>query len=417
MLLPIAVVVIAFAQPAEPQWWRGNLHTHTFWSDGNDFPEMVASWYRDNDYHFLALSDHNVLSRGEKWMPVNVVDQRSRGSAMPAYIERFGDDWVQTRDNPETGEPEVRLRTLDECRSRLEEPGAFIMIEGEEITDGLEGRPVHLNATNLTDLISPRRGDSIADVMRNNVRALQAQAEEAGVPAIIHLNHPNFHYAVTAEDIAQVVEERYFEVFNGHGSVNNLGDGVRPGTEEMWDIANTIRLASLDAPPLYGVGTDDSHTYHGHSVGSVPGRAWIMVRATELTPDAIIAAMEAGDFYASSGVTLSRVEFDAESRRLEIDIETEPGVAYVTRFIGTRKEVSLEASPRLDADGNEVKTTLRYDDAVGDVFAEVEGDSPSYQLTGDELYVRAVITSDAPVDRPSRESEWKKAWTQPVGWR
>lgn len=28
------------------QWYKGNLHTHTLWSDGDDFPEMVADWYR-----------------------------------------------------------------------------------------------------------------------------------------------------------------------------------------------------------------------------------------------------------------------------------------------------------------------------------------------------------------------------------
>ena len=25
-----------------PWFWKGNLHTHSFWSDGDDFPEMVA---------------------------------------------------------------------------------------------------------------------------------------------------------------------------------------------------------------------------------------------------------------------------------------------------------------------------------------------------------------------------------------
>src|SRR4051794_5106800 len=46
------------SRPA-PRWWKGNLHTHTLWSDGDDFPEMVAEWYRTHDYNFLALSDHN----------------------------------------------------------------------------------------------------------------------------------------------------------------------------------------------------------------------------------------------------------------------------------------------------------------------------------------------------------------------
>ena len=25
----------------EQQWQKGNLHTHSFWSDGDDFPEMI----------------------------------------------------------------------------------------------------------------------------------------------------------------------------------------------------------------------------------------------------------------------------------------------------------------------------------------------------------------------------------------
>lgn len=49
------------------KWWRGNLHTHTLWSDGDDYPEVVAKWYKDNGYHFLALSDHNIFQNSERW--------------------------------------------------------------------------------------------------------------------------------------------------------------------------------------------------------------------------------------------------------------------------------------------------------------------------------------------------------------
>ena len=31
---------------------------------------LVADWYRGRGYHFLVLSDHNVLSQGETWFPV-----------------------------------------------------------------------------------------------------------------------------------------------------------------------------------------------------------------------------------------------------------------------------------------------------------------------------------------------------------
>lgn len=58
------------AVPNEPgvRWFKGNLHTHSLWSDGNEFPEMISEWYRTHDYNFLSLSDHNVLSEGQRWM-------------------------------------------------------------------------------------------------------------------------------------------------------------------------------------------------------------------------------------------------------------------------------------------------------------------------------------------------------------
>ena len=36
-------------------------------------------------------------------------------------------------------------------------------------------------------------------------------------------------------------------------------------------------------------------------------------------------------------------------------------------------------------------------------------------MTGDELYVRATITSSKAPENPTSESPLKKAWTQPVG--
>lgn len=55
---------------AMPKWFKGNLHAHSLWSDGDDFPEMVADRYREKGYHFLVLSEHNVLARGPRWKSV-----------------------------------------------------------------------------------------------------------------------------------------------------------------------------------------------------------------------------------------------------------------------------------------------------------------------------------------------------------
>ena len=68
-----------------PKFWKGNLHTHTLWSDGDDYPEMVADWYKSHGYDFLSLTDHNVLSDAERW--VDVTPKVEKG--LQKYVDRF----------------------------------------------------------------------------------------------------------------------------------------------------------------------------------------------------------------------------------------------------------------------------------------------------------------------------------------
>jgi hypothetical protein len=221
---------------------------------------------------------------------------------------------------------------------------------------------------------------------------------------------------VTAEDIAAVTSERFFEVFNGHPGIRHLGDKDHASVERLWDIANTIRLGQLNAPPLYGVGTDDSHKYHGQP-GSRPGRGWIMVRSRYLTPEHLVRAIKAGDFYASSGVTLNSVQFDEKSGELQLNIQADGDTVFTTEFIGTLADYDKTSEPRTTADGKPVKTTRKYSSDIGKVLATRKGSQPSYKLTGKELYVRAVVTSSKPHDDPSFDGQHEQAWTQPVGWK
>lgn len=398
--LLILLVAPAIGRAQETRWYKGNLHTHSLWSDGNDFPEMIADWYRSNGYHFLALSDHNVLSEGERWMPMRDIRKRAGDVGLEKYRKRFP-DVIQIR-NSAAGE-EVRLQPLDIIRKLLEKPGEFMMIESEEISDKFGDKPIHMNATNIAQAIQPQGGESVRDVIARNFQAVEAQAKALNRPIVVHLNHPNFKWGVTASELASVMEERYFEVYNGHPLTNTLGDAERPGTEKIWDIVNTIRLAQLHAEPVYGLGTDDAHHYHTPGMNrSTPGRGWVMVRAEKLSVDSIVAALKRGDFYASSGVTLRDVRFDPKSKRIEIDIAADGDASFTTRFVGT---------PKNFADGG--KTPLDSD-KVGTVFATEDGPSPRYILRGDELYVRAVITSNKPPAVPSFEGQKAQAWTQAV---
>jgi len=412
------------------KWYKGNLHTHSLWSDGDDYPEMIADWYKQQGYHFLAMSDHNVMQEGLRWFeikqPVSLageVVQRGGGAVLEKYLARFGPDWVEQR--TVAGKHEVRLKPLPEYRSLLEEPDRFLLIPANEVSSSWkkpgtggqrdQGGPVHINVTNPRDFVTPVPGDNALDIMQQTVEAVFEQRERTGQPMIPHVNHPNFVWGITAEELMQVRRERFFEVYNGHPRVNNEGDASRLSLDVMWDIILTKRLGELGLEVMYGIGVDDAHNYHQLGLGrSNAGRGWTMVRARHLTAESLIAALEAGDFYATSGVTLRDVK--REPGRLAVEIEPEAGVTYVTQFIGTRRGYD-PSSELIPTPADQPVVTLphrRYSRDVGAVLAEVSGTRAEYRLKGDEIYVRAKIVSSKPKVNGSVAEELETAWVQPL---
>ncbi|MBK7832354.1 MAG: PHP domain-containing protein [Gemmatimonadetes bacterium] len=310
------VAVSAQAAPPAMRWYKGNTHTHTLNSDGDSSPDDVARWYREHGYQFLVLSDHNFITAPDALNALLGADER------------------------------------------------FLLIPGEEVTDRVQGKPLHINGLAVERLVAPQGGTTIVEALQRDIDAIRAAN---GVP---HLNHPNFGWAVTAADIQRVKNDRLFEIFNGHPMVNNIGGGGMPGLEEMWDII--LSSGKL----LYGLATDDAHDFKrpGDPSASGPGRGWVVVRAPRLGAREIVEALERGDFYSSTGVEL--VDVQRSTSRVEIRIKPDSWSRYTTRFIGRD----------------------------GRVLAETAENPAMYSIKGDEGYVRAVIL----------ESNGKKAWVQPV---
>ncbi|MGE5193778.1 MAG: PHP domain-containing protein [Deltaproteobacteria bacterium] len=392
------------------KWFKGNIHTHTLWSDGNDYPEMVSLWYKERGYDFLSFSDHNTLLNRERW--IDALKNKGGRVALEKLKARFPDGWVEERTN-DKGEPEVRLKTFEEIASKIGDPARFLLIQGEEISDHFRRIPVHMNATNLGEVIPPMGGESVFEVMQRNTDALVAQRERTGRPMLIHLNHPNFHYGITAEELSLVRGENFFEVYNGHPDVHNEGDSEHASAERIWDIILTRRITMFHMPLMFGLATDDGHNYHGiPSRASEPGRGWIVVLARELTAGAIIAAMDQGSFYASSGVKLERIA--STPGGIEVEVVQQEGVDYVIDFIGTRRGFDPESEPVFDVNSMPVRTTRRYSNDIGRVLETVTGPRACYAFDDDDLYVRARVTSTKKHPNPSSPGEYERAWCQPV---
>jgi hypothetical protein len=394
LIFPVFALALsgcAAGPTVEPaRWWKGNLHTHSLWTDGTDFPEMIAAWYQEHGYNFLAVTEHDMLQAGDqRWIDFNAPDpgwpprNASTRAALPGYRERFG-TWVD-----QSGSQLVRLRPLSEYRHLFEQPDSFLFIMSEEITD--KGG-AHINAHNLDVAIKPRGGANSAERTRNNIAAVEEHRATSDRNIISVVNHPNYVWTLKAEEIANIPGARMFEVYNGHTMTNSAGDSLHPSTDQMWDVMLTMRHQTGGAP-IYGLATDDAHDYRAFSdTISMPGRGWVMVRAAHLTPDLLVSALASGDFYASTGVTLRDVRRDR--RGISIAIAPQEGVAYRTQFIGTRRN-----------------------GRVGEVLLEVDGLTAEYKFKGDERYVRAKVVSSRqksdPVSR-RRLAEKETAWIQPV---
>lgn len=305
------------AQPAPPpQFFKGNLHTHTLNSDGDSTPDDVVRWYREHNYNFVTITDHNYLTAVDGLNALHGADDK------------------------------------------------FLVMKGEEVTDRFGAKPIHINGFAPMSLIKPTGGSSVLDVAQKMIDAIRASG---AVPSV---NHPNYGWAISAEEFLQLERTRLFEVFNGHPTVNNYGGGGVPGLEEVWD-----RMLS-SGKLLYGIAVDDAHYFKRpeDKTAPRPGQGWVHVRAARLDSRALLEALERGDFYSSTGVELQSLT--ATSTALTVAVKTEPQSKYRIQFIGKQ----------------------------GSVLSESISSPATYTFKGDESYVRAKVI----------ESNGKLAWIQPV---
>ncbi len=310
-------VEAAQAAPVSPmQWYKGNTHTHTINNGGDSTPDEVVTWYRTHGYQFLVLTDHNFLTNVDGLNAIHAGDEK------------------------------------------------FLVVRGEEVTARAGDKPVHINGLDLKRLVEADNGTVPLETLQRNIDNIRAAS---GIP---HINHPNFGWALTSEDLRQARNYKLFEIHSGHPGVNNVGGGGVPGLEEVWDRLLTSGMM------VYGMAVDDAHTFKdpGNPTVSAPGRGWVMVRAPRLDAGELMGALERGDFYASTGVVLDDVT--ATKGSLAVKVKVEGASKYRIQFIGRGGKVLKEA----------VEPTA------------------SYAFAGDEGYVRAKIL----------ESNGRTAWVQPV---
>lgn len=427
------------------RWYKGNLHAHTYWSDGQAFPDEAVEWYKSHGYNFLGLSDHNIFQDApDKWVNVAEPEDNTRGvkkQNAERYLKNF--PAAQTRIG-ENGTRQIRLKTFDELSKAFNEPGEFIMIPDVEATRSSEfddGRlnQLHMNYVNLPQLLPSYRAKDFSARQKNkDISAFLGEtaaevaelAEKLDKPHLFILNHPIWTwYDIGPEALIDNPSVRFFELCN-NGSPFAPGEGLPADgfdTDRLWDVVNAFR-ARRGQGLLYGVGTDDTHYYNGeHGKMLMPGNAWSLVRANSLTCDEIVNAMLDGDFVTCEMLEPEDVNFDHISGRLDVSVAAKPAVSRTIKFIVAKKDFSeqpvktVTVVPAEKKDSRRFERTINiYDDKIGMTAKLVKGEvgkalSASYTLQNDDLYVRARIEeSGQPLCTAYLHPQGKHVcWTQP----
>ncbi len=343
LIVAACLVGVPIASPGcscpRAHWYKGNTHAHTqLCGHADSTPEEVARWYLDRDYNFLCLSEHNVY-----------IDP----ATVPLPADRRSD---------------------------------FILIPGQEVTGP---KTIHTTALNTREIVPwSAATETKTDIIQSHT---DLTIHAGGTPI---LNHPNFGWAVTSADILPVTGLHHFELYNGHPQVHNDGDENHPGTEEIWDALLTAGMF------VYGVSSDDMHQIKtwGPKVSN-PGRGWVMVRAAELTPDAVTAAMRRGDFYASSGVMLRTVRAAGGWYEVVIDAAATRRETASTLLIGRTLEQAVPGY-RIEAIG-----------PGGNIVGSVRGTWARFRVPDGVSYLRCRASYTRAAEGGFEEFN---AWTQPV---
>ncbi len=261
---------IAFTNPG--RFWRGNLHTHSTRSDGVLAPAEVCRRYRAEGYDFLALTDHFI---GSYDYPIV--------------------DTVPFRDD------------------------AFTTILGAELHSGamLNGELWHILAVGLPPDFAPSNSPGFLPVDGQETGPeIAARAVAAG--AFVAIAHPQWS-GLTLADARSITTAHAVEIYN-HGCATGCD---RPDGAAIADLLLT------EGRRLNLIATDDAHFHEPDHFGG-----WVMVKATENTPEALLQALKDGAFYSSQGPEIRSIRVEGD--HVTVECSTAASVVAMGKGTGAR---------------------------------------------------------------------------------
>lgn len=231
-----------FLQDEAAIWLKGNLHSHSTFSDGKLTPEQMKEAYVQHGYDFLAVTDHDKYT-----------DTR--------YL---------------TDENLIMVQGFELCGRTSNDGDIHILfLWDDHFTEFQHGQSLKL----------PEKTGKASSAFCYEMR-------EKG--AYIMLNHPHWS-RLTSSEIEDVNPYHAVEVINYDAKwLACTGDGVVFWTEMLYRGCR-----------LWGGGSDDNHNLQPvDSMYSDSFGGWTVVKARDRSANAILEALKSGSFYTSTGPSI-----------------------------------------------------------------------------------------------------------------
>ena len=233
--------------PEQGNLYKACLHSHTTLSDGYHSPERMKEIYKERGYHILSITDHGKL-----------VDHSALSDddfMMLTGIEY----WV--------GGGDAKIGD----RERAMEFNLFAKDPHNTSLECFAAKPKEFSLEYMQFVIDTANANGF----------------------LVSLNHPICSYLNT-DFIRQLDGLMSLEIYNQDAILCGVNEYGLTMYEELL----------CHGKPWCCVASDDSH---GTPSLAYPAQGFVMIKADELKYEKIIAALEAGNFYASTGPIIEEI--------------------------------------------------------------------------------------------------------------
>ena len=267
--------------PIKGKFYKANLHSHSTVSDGVHTPKEMMEYYRAHGYAILALTDHELL--------VDHSDlNREDFLMLPGYEYAFVEDV-----------PYPQARTI-ELNLYPRKPGEIkqICFNPKNVLHGEKWRCETL----------PYVGE-IFD-RSYNLECMQMVIDEARKnDFLVSLNHPG--YSMVAPEFFGQLKGLFAMEIHNQGSFYNSCDYNPQMYQQILRMGHKIS----------SIAADDNHAAYVYD-DQEDKRPWgfTMIKAESLTHEAVISALEQGNFYSTQGPEI----YDLYLEDGKVIIECEP---------------------------------------------------------------------------------------------